>query len=114
MGIGIKEQAYWSTYGTIAATGTTTLIDPTGSDCVYLCYGFINIRGATGTKQINLCIASSTTLFWSVDATANNIGNHGLIFGEKGVRATSGASMYLVVDATHDITFAFSGYTGAG
>ena len=114
MGLGIKEQAYWSTYGAITATGTTTLISPTGSDCVYLCYGVINVRGATTGETIDLCAASSTTIIWSVDATANNVGNHGLIFGEKGWRATSGAALYLVVDATHDVTFAFTGYTDKG
>jgi hypothetical protein len=115
MGDGIKEKAYWSTYGTLAATATTTLISPNASSRVYLCYGFLDVRGSTTTKKIKVIVASTTTnTLWTVDCTANNVGNHGLIFGEKGFRVTLGAALYLINDATQDAGYAFSGYTADG
>jgi hypothetical protein len=110
-GKNIQTRGYWSTYGAITTTGTTTLIDPGPSDCVYLCYGYLDVRGSTTTKKINLCMASSTTVLWSVDATANNVGTHGLIFGDAGLRITADAALYLVIDATHSVQFAFTGFT---
>ena len=110
MGMSIQNQEYMSTMGAITATGTTTLFTPTGSNCVYLCYGFINVRGATGTKKINICSGSSTTVIWSVDTTAGGLGNHRIDFGDKGWRITAGAVLYAVVDATHDAVFAFTAY----
>jgi len=108
----IKNHAYWATYGAITATGTTTLMTPIGSDCVYLCYGFVNVRGATTGKAINVCAGSSTTVVWSIDATAGGLGTHRLDFGEKGMKIDSAAALYAVVDATHSVLYGFTGYTG--
>jgi hypothetical protein len=109
---GIKTQAYWSTYGTLTTTATTTLIDPIASGAVYLCYGYLDIQGPTTTKKISVIVASTTTnTLWTVDCTANNVGTHGLIFGEKGLRCTTDATLYLINSMTCAIAYGFTGYT---
>ena len=109
---GIKDRAYWSTYGAITSTGTTTLIDPTASDCVYLCYGYVDLQGSTTGKKLSIILASTTThTLWTVDCTAGNLGTHGLIFGEKGLRCTAGATLYAIASMTCAIAFGFTGYT---
>jgi len=106
----ISNQAYWATYGALTTTGTTTLMNPPGSDCVYLCYGFVNVCGITTGKKINICAGSSTTVIWSVDATA--IGLQNINFGDRGLKIDSGATLYAIIDATHYALFGFTGYTG--
>ena len=109
----IKTGAYWSTYGTNTVTGTTTLIDPTASDSAYLCYGYIELTAATGTKRADVVIASTTThMIWGVDGTAGNIGTKQIVnFGETGLRFTIGATLYLETSASMCFNWGFAGYT---
>lgn len=106
-----RQNARWEKWLHLSATSSNLIATPGASDYVYLCFGLVNVIGATNTGRINFFSGSITTTLLSIDASA--LGNTSINFGELGAKmGSAGAALYAHIAVTCDSFLLLTGYVG--